>query len=172
MVLDYIDSWHTLPPYVGGLVDSIAASRMGLTSSAEARAHVIFSAHSLPKAALLPDDPYEQQLRETAEKVAEQLELPPDTWTLAYQSASGLAQDWLGPLVTEVIVELAARGVREVVLCPFGFVADQPEILYDLDLVTFQMAKDLGVTIARTPLLNDGTAVIDSLTLLVERWTG
>lgn len=55
-------------------------------------------------------------------------------------------------------------------LCPFGFVADQMEILYDLDVSTKQKAKDLGVALARTPLLNDGPALIESLALLVEQW--
>lgn len=172
VALDYVDSWHTLPPYIGGLVDSIVESRMELASFSGVPAHVIFSAHSLPKVALSLGDPYEEQLRETAEMVASRLGLPGDAWTVAYQSASGPAQDWLGPSVHEVIANLAERGVAQMVLCPFGFVADQPEILYDLDVVTVKKARDMGVTVVRTPLLNDGAALIDSLALLAERWTG
>ena len=140
VAFDLVDSWHTLPPYIEGVVDSIAVSRGELSSTPGVPAHVVFSAHSLPKAALPPGDPYEQQLRETAEKVALGLGLPPEGWTVAYQSASGPGQDWLGPSVEEVILELAERGVRQVVLCPFGFVADQVEILYDLDMVMNQKA--------------------------------
>ena len=81
-------------------------------------------------------------------------------------------QDWLGPSVDEVILELSERGTRQVVLCPFGFVADQVEILYDLDVVVKQKAGDLGVAVTRTPLLNDRSALIDSLALLVEQWRG
>ena len=102
--------------------------------------------------------------------VATKLGLPSEDWTVAYQSASGPGQDWLGPSVDEVILELAERGIRQVVLCPFGFVADQVEVLYDLDVVMNAKAKGLGITVARTPLLNDGPALIDSLALLVERW--
>jgi len=48
--------------------------------------------------------------------------------------------------------------------------ADQVEILYDLDVVLKQKAADMGVTVIRAPLLNDGPAVVDSLSLLVEEW--
>jgi ferrochelatase len=170
VAFDLVDSWHTLPSYVEGLVDSIAVLLGELSSTPGVPAHVVFSAHSLPKAALPPGDPYEQQLWETADKVALGLGLSPEGWTVAYQSASGPGQDWLGPSVEEVILELAERGVRQVVLCPFGFVADQVEILHDLDMVMNQKALDLGVTVVRAPLLNDGSALIDSLALLVERW--
>jgi ferrochelatase len=170
LAFDFIDSWHTLPPYIEGLADSIAASWRELGCKRGVQTHVIFSAHSLPKAALPPGDPYELQLRETAGRVARRLGLPQEGWTVAYQSASGPGQDWLGPSVDEVILGLSERGMTQVVLCPFGFVADQVEILYDLDVVMKQKAGDLGVAVARTPLLNDGPALIDSMTLLVERW--
>ncbi len=98
--------------------------------------------------------------------------MPQEGWTVAYQSVSGPGQDWLGPSVDEVVVGLSERGISQAVLCPFGFVADQVEILYDLDVVTKQKAGDLGVALARAPLLNDGSALIDSLDLLVEQWTG
>jgi ferrochelatase len=158
------------PPYIDGLADSVAASCEDLEPRAGVLPHVIFSAHSLPKAAVPVGDPYEQQLRETAGLVAAKLELPEGGWTVAYQSVSGPAQDWLGPSVEEAIVELSERGVEQAVLCPFGFVADQVEILYDLDVVVMQKAQEVGVTVARTQLLNDSSALIDSLGLLVEEW--
>jgi ferrochelatase len=148
----------------------VTASWRELGCEPGAQTHVIFSAHSLPKAALLPDDPYELQLRETAERVAARLGLPREDWTVGYQSVSGSPERWLGPSVDEIILELSKRDVSQAVLCPFGFVADQVEILYDLDVVTKQKAGDLGIRTARAPLLNDGAALIDTLTLLVEQW--
>jgi ferrochelatase len=170
IVFDFVDSWHTLPPYIEGLADSIVASWKENGSDAEAQTFIVFSAHSLPKAALPADDPYELQLRETAEEVAGRLGLPEDGWTVAYQSVSGDPDRWLGPSVDEVIVELSDRGVDRVVVCPFGFLADQVEILYDLDVVTKQKAQDLGVELTRAPLLNDSSALVESLKLLVDQW--
>lgn len=172
LAFDFIDSWHTLPPYINGLADSIAASWRELGSDAGIGSHVVFSAHSLPKTALPPGDPYPLQLQETAECVAARLGLPPGGWTVAYQSASANGQSWLGPSVEQILVELADRDIDRVVVCPFGFVIDQVEILYDLDIIMKQRAGDLGISAVRAPVLNDGSAMIDSLELLVEQWRG
>jgi ferrochelatase len=165
----FVDSWSTSPPYIAGLAASVAAAQKGL-GDAEAAPHVIFTAHSLPKAVVPAGDPYESQLRDTAGRVASALELAGDGWSLAFQSVSGPGRDWLGPSVEQVVTGLSEQGVSHVVLCPFGFLADQVEILYDLDVVLKRKAAEMGVTLARTPLLNDGPAVIDSLSLLVEEW--
>jgi protoporphyrin/coproporphyrin ferrochelatase len=170
LAFDFVDSWHTSPPYIAGLADSVLVSQRELGDDTGIPPYVIFSAHSLPKAALSAGDPYESQLRETAKRVAAALGLAEGGWSVAFQSVSGPGQDWLGPSVDELISELSACGVSQVVLCPFGFLADQVEILYDLDVVSKRKAADLGVAVARTPLLNDGPAVIDSLALLVEEW--
>jgi protoheme ferro-lyase len=44
------------------------------------------------------------------------------------------------------------------------------EILYDLDVVAKQNAQDLGINLVRTPLLNDGSALVESLKLLIDQW--
>ena len=170
LAFDFVDSWCASPPYIQGLADSVVAAQNELGCEPGVQPHVIFSAHSLPKAALPAGDPYELQLRGTAEQVAGKLGLPQEGWSLAYQSASGPGQEWLGPTVDALVAELAERGASQAVVCPFGFLADQVEILYDLDVVLKQKAGDVGIALARTPLLNDGPAVIDSLNLLVERW--
>jgi len=96
--------------------------------------------------------------------------LSEEDWSVAYQSASGPGETWLGPSVDETVRLLAERGESRVVLCPCGFVAEQVEILYDLDIVSKQKAADLGVQMVRTQLLGDGPAVVDTMALLVERW--
>lgn len=171
LAFDFIDNWHTLPPYIQGLADSIIASSQELGCEPGSQAPVIFSAHSLPKAALPPGDPYELQLRETADQVAARLGLPDRAWTVAYQNASGSSGDWLGPSLDDVLTQLSEQGLSRAVVCPFGYVADQVEVLYDLDVVMKRRAADRGITVSRAPLLNDGPALIDSLALLVEHWT-
>ncbi len=170
LTVDFVDSWHLLSPYIGGLAESIAASQSRLASASDDPTHVVFSAHSLPNAALALGDPYERQLHETARAVSDALALPREGWTVAYQSASGPAKDWLGPSVEEVILDLSKSNIHEIVLCPFGFVADQVEILFDLDVILSQKARELGTTVARTRMLNDCPALVDSLALLVEGW--
>ena len=170
LAFSFVDSWGTLPSHVEGLAGSVIASWQELGPASEATAHVVFSAHSLPRAALSPEDTYESQLRATAAAVAQRLGIPEGRWTLAYQSMGERAEEWLGPSVEDVIHQLAERGVRQAVICPFGFLADQVEILYDLDIVMKQKAKELVVQLVRAPLLNDGQALIDSLATLVRQW--
>src|SRR5919201_6829563 len=54
--LEFVESWHDDE----GLVDFLAARVRGT------RAHVVFTAHSLPARILDDGDPYQDQLRETA----------------------------------------------------------------------------------------------------------
>ena len=164
-----VEHWHTAEPYLQGLAASIQEACAALESG-RALPHVVFSAHSLPKAALPAGDPYEVQLRETAGLVASQLGIGDDGWTLSFQSISGPADEWLGPSVEEIVRARAERGEDHVVVCPCGFLADQVEVLHDLDIALKQTAAGLGVTLLRTPLLNDRPAVIDGLAGLVERW--
>jgi ferrochelatase len=170
LVCDFVEDWHTAAPYIEGLTASVAGSCKDMGCEPGSYPYVIFSAHSLPKVALPEGDPYDAQLRETASLVAANLGLGPDMWSLAYQSVSGPAAEWLGPSLDSVVTELAGRGITEVVVCPFGFLADQVEILYDLDFALKNTAAGMGVSITRTPLLNDGPAVVDSLAGLVEGW--
>ena len=53
---------------------------------------------------------------------------------MAWQSAGRTPDVWLGPSLTDEILRVAERGATAVVVCPVGFVADNLEILYDLDI--------------------------------------
>ena len=180
ITFDLIGSWHAEPAYIGALADSVALvlserapTRPGRPIESRDPAlspHIIFTAHSLPKAEMPAGDPYESQLLRTAEMVADRLDLRRNEWTVAFQSISGSPQEWLGPSVQDVLAALAVRGTRRAVLCPFGFVLDQVEILYDLDHVLLNQAKELGVELRRTPTLNDSAPLIATLSRLVERW--
>lgn len=180
ITFDLVGSWHTEPAYIGAVADSVAPAlselaptRLGrpVQSRDPARApHIIFTAHSLPKAEIPAGDPYESQLLRTAEMVADRLDLRRNEWTIAFQSISGSPRQWLGPAVQDVLAALAVQGTRQTILCPFGFVLDQVEILYDLDHVLQNHAKELGVELRRTPTLNDSASLIATLSQLVERW--
>src|SRR5262249_50197245 len=87
---------------------------------------------------------------------------------LAWQSRSGNPRTpWLEPDVNAVLPELAARGVRDVVLCPIGFISDHVEVLYDLDLEAARTCRDLGLNMVRAGTVNDHPTFLRALADLV-----
>jgi ferrochelatase len=116
--LVFVDSWHDKPGFVELLADRVRG--MGRAR----RLH----RHSLPARAA---PVYREQLLETAQLVAERA-----GWRTGRspsrasrrQASPGSARTFLDHLE-----DLHARGVRKVLVCPVGFVADHLEIRWDLD---------------------------------------
>ncbi len=148
--LYHVDSWHLHPRYLDVLGRRVQEALNRYENPAEVT--VIFSAHSLPERILAVGDPYPQQLRETGQAVAEKLGLTRVTY--AWQSAGRTQDKWLGPDILDVLRELAADGVRDVVVCPAGFVSDHLEVLYDIDIECQALARELGIRLTRTRSLN------------------
>lgn len=154
-----VKNWHTEESLIGALSKHVSE---GLKAVAEPeKAVVLFTAHSLPKKAVLPDDPYQDQLLETSSLIAMSVGLK--HWSLAFQSAGEPKDNWLGPQIREQTVKLAQDGFEEILVCPVGFVSDHLEILYDLDIEAKEQAGSLGVKLSRTASLNDNPEFIDAL---------
>jgi ferrochelatase len=124
---------------------------------------VIFSAHSLPARIIEQGDPYDRQLRETAQLVADKVGLADDQWTFSYQSAGRSPEPWLGPQIQDYVVELAEQGHKNMLSCVVGFVADHVEILFDIDIKAKQAAERAGARLVRVPSLNDDPLFIAAL---------
>jgi protoporphyrin/coproporphyrin ferrochelatase len=151
-----VESWHDHGPFLDVLADRVRGTD----------AHVIFTAHSLPaRIRASGDDPYEDQLLETARLVAERAALR--HWSFAFQSASETGEPWLGPDILDELESLAGRGVRKVLVCPVGFVSDHLEILWDLDVEAREKAATLELRLERIASLNDAPAFIAALAGLV-----
>ncbi len=147
--------WHRDPELVRLLAERTAAARATLAPSEASRAVVLFTAHSLPERALTPDDPYRDQVGETASAVAAALGLDPGAWEAAFQSAGRTSDPWIGPDLLAEIDRFAAGGATAVLVCPVGFVADHLEVLYDLDVEAEAAAGAAGVGFARSRSLDD-----------------
>jgi len=153
--LVFIESWGDDPGFVNLLADRVRGTT----------AHVVFTAHSLPARILDEGDPYPEQLLETARLVAERGAVP--DWSFSFQSQSPTGEPWLGPDIVEHLDDLAARGIRDVLLCPIGFVADHLEIRWDLDTEAAERAAALGVRLARIEMPNADLAFVRVLARLV-----
>jgi ferrochelatase len=153
--LVFVESWHDEPGFV-----ELLADRIGGTF-----AHVVFTAHSLPARILDEGDPYKEQLLETSRLVAERAAV--DDWTFSFQSPTG--EPWLGPDILNHLDDLCAQGVRDVLVCPVGFVADHLEIRWDLDTEAKDKARELGMTLERIEMPNADPAFISTLATIVQR---
>jgi ferrochelatase len=152
--LAFVDSWHDEPGFVDLLADRVR----------ETGAHVVFTAHSLPARAA---PVYREQLLETAQLVAERAGL--EDWSFSFQSESPTGEPWLGPDILDHLEDLHARGVRKVLVCPVGFVADHLEIRWDLDHEAAEKAQALGLELARIEMPNADPRFISVLAGLVRQ---
>jgi len=176
MELAQVRSYHDYPGLVEAFAGRVAEGLARWPDEERDSVHVVFSAHSLPERVLAGGDPYDTQCRETAQLVAERAGLSPERWSWSYQSAGRTPEPWAGPDLGEHLEELAARGVRDVVSVPVGFVSDHVELLFDVDVRAQGVAQRVGVRLERPPALNDDPRFVAALAEIVRdrasAWTG
>ncbi|HEX8919649.1 MAG TPA: ferrochelatase [Chloroflexota bacterium] len=163
IALERVESWHLHRPYLEAVARRVRAQLEQFPAREDVT--VIFTAHSLPERILKDADPYPEQLRETSEALAEMLALR--HWTFSYQSAGRTADPWLGPDLVDKVNELADAGVNQILVASIGFVSDHLEILYDIDYEAQEAAKQRGVTLRRTDMLNASPDFVKGLADLV-----
>jgi len=160
-----IDSWAREEAFI----EFLAADMKAKLAEMPERTKVLFTAHSLPQRIIDAGDPYPEELRATAELVAEKVGLDRwSQWSIAWQSAGRTPEPWIGPDILAVIDQMATtresdEPVDGVLVCACGFVADHLEVLYDLDLEASQHAAKFGIAFARTECVNDNASVMAAL---------
>ena len=165
--LEMVQSWHLEAAFIDLLAGRVEGALATLSEAARGGAVVVFTAHSLPQKILETGDPYADPLRETAAAVASEAGL--ERWQIGWQSAGRTAVPWIGPDLLEVMIDLAAKDVPAIVVCPCGFVADHLEVLYDVDIEARNLAAELGMELARTESPNTDPAFLDMLASVVRR---
>lgn len=164
-----VESWARNDEFIGFLAEDMKKKLANLPE----RTKVLFTAHSLPQRIIDGGDPYPDELRATAELVAERAGLTRwSQWSIAWQSAGRTPEPWIGPDILEVIDSLATtRGTQDqvdgVLVSACGFVADHLEVLYDLDIEAAHRAESHGLAFARTACVNDDPTVMASLARMV-----
>ena len=163
LAVTFVESWHTQPHYLEGIAANVQETLSRFLPDRRQGVLVIFTAHSLPASVLERGDPYSFQVRETAALVAERLGLSQARWTIGFQSARQDGVPWLEPQIEALVPELARTGERDLLVAPVGFVADNMEVLYDLDIGLQRIARCVGVRLERTPMLNDSPPLVNAL---------
>jgi ferrochelatase len=158
-----VKSWQTQLSLIKALSARVSNGLHEMTESGPTI--VVFTAHSLPLRAVSIDDLYRTQLLETSQLVANDANVT--DWDFAFQSASGPHGTWLGPSLKEKIYELSMSKIKQILLCPVGFVSDHLEILYDLDVEAKEYANSLGITLSRVSSLNADPLFIEALAAVV-----
>ena len=166
--LDFVDSWHELDGYIEAVAQNVRATRATFARPEEVV--VVFTAHSLPSRILEEGDPYQDQLLRTSELIAQRAEVP--QWRWSYQSQSQTGEPWLGPDLPDTVERLAEEGHRSILVAPVGFIAEHLEIFYDIDYEAQEKAKERGVELHRTPMLNADPRLARALYDLVAQRVG
>jgi ferrochelatase len=157
----FVGSWYDHPLFIAANAAHVRAAIARLPERDRSRARLIFTAHSIPTT-MASLSHYEQQLRESARLVADQV--GSSDWALVYQSRSGRPGDpWLEPDVCDYLRREHAAGLTAAVLCPIGFVCDHIEVLYDLDREAAAVCRALGVSMARAETVNDDPLFLDMM---------
>ena len=130
---------------------------------------VIFSAHSLPLRIIQGGDPYKDEVIGLTNAVAQAAGLNEDQYVLAWQSAGRTEEPWIGPDFVTVAKDLITKsGMQTIVSASIGFIADNLEICYDVDLELAKAIQSSGGTLTRLNMPNDSPALIAALEHVVE----
>ena len=162
----YIDSWCDQRRLRHAQVATVKAGLAQFPEDVRQKAKLVFTAHSLPARLLQMGDPYDEELKRNAHAIAEQL--GPVDWMFAYQSAATTGEPWLGPQIEDVIPALAHGNYRHVLVAPIGFVCDHVEVLYDIDIGCQKIARQHGIHLARTEMMNSDPLFIESIADAIE----
>jgi ferrochelatase len=165
--LDAPPSWYDEPRFVAAHADRIRAALASLPGADPDQTVLLYSAHSLPVATVeKKNDPYPGQIRETVAVIDAALGNRYRS-RLGFQSKVG-PMAWLSPSTDQVLRELAAEGVKQVVVIPVAFVSDHVETLYECRLLYGSIAAKLGIPhYVVTEGLNDHPGFIRSLAAVV-----
>jgi len=143
------------PGFIAANYEAAAAALDTIPAELRSQARFVFTAHSIPTvmdetSGPAADGLYHRQHHETARLVSALVQGPDREFDLVWQSRSGPPQvPWLEPDINDHLRQLAASGVRAVVVCPTGFVSDHVEVRWDLDEEAAATAAELGIAYAR-----------------------
>lgn len=163
---DLVESYYDFPPYIDAFIERINQGLEKFPAEERKDVTILFSAHGIPMKLVKEGDPYPEHIKATVAAVMRQGEFE-QPHKLAFQSKVG-PQKWLKPSTPEMISELAASGVKNVLAVPIAFASDHLETLYEVGIEFRHMAKQAGVRQFEVTVgLNDSPKFIDALAALV-----
>ena len=153
-----LQGWYAGAGFVKAVSKRIAEALDGCDAGEWA---VLFTAHNVPIENVLEGDPYVDQLQQTIAQLVAQI--MPGDWRFAFQSKGRGGGEWLEPEAEDGVRMLAADGWEKLLVVPVGFVSDNVETYYDLDIELRKFAEELGMEYRRSRTPNDSPYFIEAL---------
>ncbi|HAA4296759.1 TPA_asm: ferrochelatase [Listeria monocytogenes] len=161
-----INDWYKQPKFIQMWADRINETAKQIPADELLDTVLIVSAHSLPKKIKQHNDPYPDQLQETADFIFEKVVVP--HYALGWQSEGKTGEPWLGPDVQDLTRELYGREkYKHFIYTPVGFVAEHLEVLYDNDYECKVVTDEVGATYHRPPMPNSDPEFLEVLRTVV-----
>ncbi len=111
---------------------------------------------------------YKAQCYATTRALAERLNIPPDKYTVSFQSR--LDKNWLTPFSDKVIIEQAGKGAKKILVFSPAFVADCLETVIEIGDEYQQLFKEHGgEKLQLVESLNDNEGWVQSVKKLIEK---
>lgn len=161
-----IEYYYDFEPYLDAIIERLEEGLARFPEEIRSDVNVLFSAHGTPMKLVREGDPYSHHIRKTVEAVVMRSGLA-QRHHLCFQSKVG-PQKWLTPSTPETIGELAAAGVKNMLVVPIAFVSDHLETLFEVGIEFRRQAYAKGVErFEVTEGLNDSDKFADALSELV-----
>ncbi len=162
ITFEYAPAFHEDPYFIQAQTERAVNALEGFPLE---HTHVLFSAHSIP-VSMSDESGYASQFERLAYLVAERMGA--SSWSVAYQSRSGRPEDpWLGPDVSEAIHGIDRVRTPNVLVVPAGFVCENVEILFDLDVEAQRAAAKSGLRYLRSRTVDDHPLFIEAAGRLI-----
>ncbi len=165
-IVDRLRSPFNHPLFIEAAAARVSEAFERIPAERRTAVPLLFTAHSLPES-MARRSPYEAQLEQACRLVGDALEH--QRWRLVYQSNNARygGEPWLGPDISEALVELANEGFEDVVVMPIGFVCDHLEVVLDLDHEAADVARAHGLNFVRAPTVGTHPAYVSMVRDLI-----
>lgn len=161
-----VEDWYDAPGFIEFWVNNIKETYAEMSAEEREKAVLIVSAHSLPEKILQNNDPYPEQLAETARLIAKGTGIK--NYEIGWQSEGNTPDPWLGPDVQDLTRDLhREKGYESFVYTPVGFVSDHLEVLYDNDYECKVVCDEIGANYHRPKMPNTDPLFIETLAKVV-----
>jgi len=165
----YTDFFYDHPLYLEAQSERVLEVLKSFSEEEKQATYFLFSAHSIPLAmcekscATNSKCCYGSQFYKASASIAKKLGLG-KRWSIAYQSRSGQPTDlWLEPDVKEVIQKLDSKKFKHVFSIPLGFLCDNVEVIYDLDVELKQCCEESNFQYFRASTVSDHPKFIEMM---------